>query len=40
MDRRSGSCGGDEDEGKDDDGEGLGDVVDGGGAGGIGEELC
>ena len=38
VDRRSGSCGGDEDEGKDDDGEVGGDVVDGGGAGGIGEE--
>ena len=35
VDRRSGSCGGDED---DEDGKGLGDVVDGGGGGGIGEE--
>ena len=34
--RRGGSCGGD-DVG-DDDGEGRGDVVDGGGGGGIGEE--
>ena len=37
VDRRSGSCGGDDDE-DGDDGEGRGDVVDGGGAGGIGEE--
>ena len=37
VDRRSGSCCGDEDE-DGDDGEGLGDVVDGGGGGGIGEE--
>ena len=37
MDRRGGSCGGDEDDYKDD-GEGRGDVVDVGGGGGIGEE--
>ena len=37
VDRRSGSCGGDEDE-DGDDGEGRGDVVDVGGGGGIGEE--
>ena len=38
VDRRSGSCGGDEDDKDGDDGEGLGDVVDGGGGGGIGQE--
>ena len=37
MDRCSGSCGGNEDDYKDD-GEGRGDVVDGSGGGGIGEE--
>ena len=35
MDRRGGSCCGDDD---DEDGKGLGDVVDGGEGGGIGEE--
>ena len=38
VDRRSGSCGGDEDEDGDDGDDGRGDVVDGGGGGGIGEE--
>ena len=37
VDRRSGSCGGDEDE-DGDDCEGRDDVVDGGGGGEIGEE--